>query len=237
MNRAPLVLAHRGASAYAPENTLAAFDLALVMGARALETDVRATSDGHLVLLHDEGVDRTTDGAGRVAELSLAQVEALDAGQWRGLQWRGERVPTLAALLARYGHRALLRLEVKAPAIEPAVLAAVQAAGCAANVEFTSFAWDTVVALARLHPGCRLGWLVQEVDEATVSGAIAIGLNFVSARADALTEAALQRGRAAGLEVGAWGVRDDGLLEHVVGLGVDSFTSNWPDRALRRTGN
>ncbi len=237
MNREPRVLAHRGASAYAPENTLAAFDLALEMGAGALETDVRATADGHLVLLHDEAVERTTDGVGRVAELSLAQVEALDAGQWRGPQWRGQRVPTLAALLARYGQRAVLRLEVKASAIEASVLAAVQDAGCGAHVEFTSFAWDTVAALARLHSGCRVGWLVQEVDAANVASAVALGLTFLSARADALTAAALQRGRAVGLEVGAWGVRDDGLLEHVVELGVDSFTSNWPDRALRRLGH
>src|SRR3954452_18398025 len=89
----PLVLGHRGASAYAPENTFAAFDLAVEMGADGIETDVRATRDGVLVLLHDETVDRTTDGTGVVAELNRAQVDALDAGSWFGVAYAGERVP------------------------------------------------------------------------------------------------------------------------------------------------
>src|SRR3954447_960778 len=77
-----LVLGHRGASAYAPENTFAAFDLAMELGADGIETDVRVTRDGVLVLLHDETVDRTTDGTGLVAELCRAELDALDAGSW-----------------------------------------------------------------------------------------------------------------------------------------------------------
>ena len=99
----PYVLAHRGASGYAPENTFAAFDRAIEMGAPGAETDVRATADGVLVLLHDRTLDRTTDGHGPVAELELAGVQALDAGSWLDPRFAGERIPTADAFLARYG--------------------------------------------------------------------------------------------------------------------------------------
>ncbi|MEW6755804.1 MAG: glycerophosphodiester phosphodiesterase family protein [Candidatus Latescibacterota bacterium] len=233
MSTRPLVLAHRGASAYAPENTFAAFDLALEMGAPGLETDVRATADGQLVLLHDERVDRTTNGTGRVAEMALAQVQALDAGSWKGPEFAGERIPTLAAFLGRYGRRALLRLEVKAPGIESALLETGRAAGLLSDVEFSSFAWEAVARLCSLTPGARVGWLVQAVDAQIIARAAAAGVRFLSARAETLGPEALRHGREAGLEVGAWGVQDDGLLARVVALGVDAFTSNWPDRALK----
>lgn len=232
----PLVLAHRGASAYAPENTLAAFDLALEMGAPAFETDVRATADGHLILLHDERVDRTTDGSGPVAHLSLVQVQALDAGSWFGSQFAAERIPTLPTLLARYSARVRLRLEVKGQDLETPLLSAVGAAGLLAQVEFNSFSWDAVERLCALSSEARVGWLVQAVDTTTICRAVGVGARFLSGRADLLTPHSLGDGRAAGLEVGAWGVRDDELLAKVVRMGVDSFTSNWPDRALRLVG-
>lgn len=229
----PLVLAHRGASAYAPENTFAAFDLALEMGASAFEADVQATSDGHLILLHDERVDRTTNGTGRVADLTLAEVHVLDAGSWFGPQFAGARIPTAEAFLARYGRRVLIRLEVKAQGIEAQLLDLVRAANLLSDVEFSSFSWESVEKLRSLSPEARVGWLIQAVDAEAIRRATSVGACFLSAKASSLTPEAIRDGRAAGLEVGAWGVDDDQLLARMVALGVDAFTSNWPDRALR----
>src|SRR5262245_58193751 len=94
-----LILAHRGASGYAPENTRAAFELARTMGAGGVETDVRLRADGILVLVHDARVDRTTDGHGAVAELTWAELSALDAGSWLDARWSGERIVRLASFL------------------------------------------------------------------------------------------------------------------------------------------
>src|SRR5436309_6573418 len=85
-----MVIAHRGASSYAPENTFAAFDLAIRMGARHIELDVEATRDGHIVVIHDDTVDRTTDGSGPVAGHTLETLQALDAGSWFGGEFRSE---------------------------------------------------------------------------------------------------------------------------------------------------
>lgn len=92
----PLILAHRGASAYASENTLAAFRLARELGADGIELDARLTRDKIPVALHDETVDRTTDGHGRVADLTIAEIARLDAGSWKTEDYRGEPIPTLA---------------------------------------------------------------------------------------------------------------------------------------------
>jgi glycerophosphoryl diester phosphodiesterase len=102
----PRLLGHRGARAQAPENTLASLRRALADGAVGFEFDVRATADGHAVLMHDEAVDRTTDGSGRLGALTLERVRALDAGA-------GERVPTLNEVLDEFLGRAALALEMK----------------------------------------------------------------------------------------------------------------------------
>ncbi|MEK7278389.1 MAG: glycerophosphodiester phosphodiesterase family protein, partial [Chloroflexota bacterium] len=94
--RTPAVIAHRGASAAAPENTLTAFTSAAALGADAVELDVKLSKDGVPIIMHDPTVDRTTDGRGRVADLTLAALKRLDAGAKKDAKFAGERVPTLA---------------------------------------------------------------------------------------------------------------------------------------------
>lgn len=114
---APLVIGHRGASARAPENTLAAFSLAAEQGADAIELDVDSTRDGQLVVMHDATIDRTTDGRGRVIDLTWDELRRADAGAWKGAAFKGERVPLLAEVLAAVGQRLLINIEVKGTAV------------------------------------------------------------------------------------------------------------------------
>jgi hypothetical protein len=107
------IAAHRGASATHPENTLAAFREAIRLGAHQIEFDVRASSDSRLVVIHDATVDRTTNGRGRVDRLTLEQIQRLDAGSWKGSQFRGERVPTLVEVLRIMPSNAWLNVHVK----------------------------------------------------------------------------------------------------------------------------
>ena len=97
-----LRLAHRGDWRVAPENSLAAFRAAIAQGADGIEMDSELTADGQLVLMHDDTVDRTTNGKGRVAEMTLAEIRKLDAGAWFDSAFRGERIPTLEELAAAY---------------------------------------------------------------------------------------------------------------------------------------
>ena len=108
-----IVIAHRGASSYAPENTFAAYDLALRMKARHIELDVEFTKDGHIVVIHDDAVDRTTDGTGLVTGYTLSGIKELDAGSRFGAQFAGERIPTLEEVLTRYKGRVHFHVEIK----------------------------------------------------------------------------------------------------------------------------
>jgi glycerophosphoryl diester phosphodiesterase len=108
----PTIFAHRGASAHAPENTLAAFVLALQHGAEAVELDVKLTADGAVMIIHDQTVDRTTDGTGNVAELPLSVLKKFDAGSYFDIAYRGEPIPTLNEFFDVVGYRTFTNVEL-----------------------------------------------------------------------------------------------------------------------------
>ncbi|HJS18777.1 MAG TPA: glycerophosphodiester phosphodiesterase family protein [Anaerolineales bacterium] len=108
----PVLFAHRGASAYAPENTLAAFELALTQQADAIELDVKLSADGQVVVVHDSTVDRTTNGHGKVADLSLAELKALNAGSTFSETYSGEKIPTLEEVFEAVGKRTVINIEL-----------------------------------------------------------------------------------------------------------------------------
>ena len=108
----PAIFAHRGASAYAPENTLAAFELALVQNADGIELDVKLTADGHVVVIHDTTVDRTTGARGRVKDLFLTDLRNLGAGSFFSDQFQSEKIPTLEEVFEAVGKRTFINIEL-----------------------------------------------------------------------------------------------------------------------------
>ena len=121
-------VAHRGATGYAPENTIAAFDLAVEMDADYIEIDVQRSKDGELVLIHDTTVNRTTDGKGNVGDLTIEQLRSLDAGSWKGEQFSGEQIPTFEEILDRYHGEIGILIELKSPELYPGIEEQVAAA-------------------------------------------------------------------------------------------------------------
>src|SRR5512140_205883 len=109
----PLLVAHRGSSGTAPENTMAAFRKAIAAGVDMIELDVRMSKDYHLIVLHDSTVRRTTNGPGRVCGMSLQELKSLDAGSWFGPRFRGEQIPTLREVMELLPARVGLNSEVK----------------------------------------------------------------------------------------------------------------------------
>lgn len=108
----PTIFAHRGASAHAPENTLASFQLALEQHADAIELDAKLTADGEVVVIHDQTVDRTTEGTGRVGQMTLAQLRELDAGSFFDIAFHGEKIPKLAEVFETVGHKTFINVEL-----------------------------------------------------------------------------------------------------------------------------
>jgi glycerophosphoryl diester phosphodiesterase len=234
VNRACLVIAHRGASAYAPENTPAAFDLALEQGARDLELDVHLTADAHLVIIHDDTVDRTSDGHGPVAAHTLAALRALDAGAWFDARFAGQRIPVLAEVLNRYKGRAHLHVELKArsPALARCTAEIVREHGMTGEVTITSFQRERLEEMRACAPELPMGWLVRDVDDDTLARARALGVRQLCPRAALVTPALVARLHAEGFGVRAWGVSDEALMRRVADAGADGMTVNFPDRLL-----
>jgi glycerophosphoryl diester phosphodiesterase len=234
----PAVVAHRGASAAAPENTLAAMRRAAEMGARWAECDVRLSADGVPVVIHDGTLDRTTDGHGALAAHTAAELARLDAGRWRAAAFAGEPVPTLAALLEE-GHRLGLgfNVEIKADdaaaARATAVVVAPLLAAWAGEVIVSSFHDAALQALRRVAPGLRRGLLChRRAGAGEIARARQVGA--VSLHAD---RRAFDRGTAAAVAAAAlWPVAytvneaDEALM--LWRLGVRTLITDRPDALL-----
>ena len=229
-----MAIAHRGASSYAPENTMAAFDLAIVMGARHIELDVHSTSDGHVVVIHDDTVDRTTDGSGPVAKVALAALRTLDAGSWFGHEFTGERIPTLDAVLGRYRGRVHVHVEIKGQSSQLSHQTAdlIRKHGMVGEATITSFQFGRLQETRAYAPELTTGWLVADVTDAVIAQARSLGLSQICPRANRITSELVRRLRAAGFVVRAWGVASEDLMRQVVQAGADGMTVNFPDKLI-----
>lgn len=222
--------AHRGASAYAPENTMAAFDLGLAQGANGIETDVQCTSDGALVLHHDRTLCRITGLEARVCDLSMGELRKLDFGRWFDARFAGERVVTLNAFLARYAAKPVhLALELKQPGIEGRFLAAIDGFDTARMI-VTAFDLDALRAIRRLDPVLPLGYLTERITPKILTELKAWGIGQICPRMCTIDEAGMRLARAEGFSVRAWGVADEIWMRHGLAYGVDGMTVNFPDR-------
>jgi glycerophosphoryl diester phosphodiesterase len=230
------VIGHRGAAALAPENTRASFDAALALGVDAIETDVRATSDGVLVLLHDERLERTTDGAGPVHAAPWSAVRTMDAGRWYGEAWAGERVPMLREALVTFGARTHIVLEIKQPGVEAATLELVRALDLLERVTFTSFAFEPVCWLKAACPEAKVGYLSRDTGGATAQRVRDARLDQFCPPAGALTPEMVSGWHALGLQVRAWQVRDVSSMARAIAAGVDGMTIDDPRMLLEALG-
>jgi glycerophosphoryl diester phosphodiesterase len=228
------VIAHRGASAYAPESTIAAFDLALDMGADALETDVRMTSDDIPVLCHDATVDRISDGQGEVAAMTIDQLKRLDFGVRFAPEFAGQRILTVAEFLDRYGARLPLVLEIKAEEANKPLCAMVRRWGLIDQTTFTSFNDAWLRGLHRLDPQLEIGLLTKVFDDKTIQMVKTFGFRQICPPAADVDAALVLKAQRSGLSVRAWGVSSDDLHERALQAGVDGMTTNWPDRLIAR---
>lgn len=233
--RRPLRIGHRGAAGTHPENTLASFRQAVALGVDGVEFDVQRTRDGHLVVLHDPTLDRTTNRCGLVRDLTLDEVRRADAGSWKGPQFAGERVPTLREVIRELPASLLLFLELKAgslhyPGIEEELLRVLDEEGALGRTQVSSFDHQALHRLHRLAPDLPLGMLytcnlMDPIGMAQAVGAQALHPAFMWVTPDLVV-----RAHAAGLKVIAWTVNEPSFIQLMKASGVDGIISDFPDR-------
>ena len=228
----PLVISHAACAGHAPENTLAGLRLALHMGVDAIEIDVHLSADGIPVLIHDDSVDRTTDGRGPVASLTLAELRELDAGARSPFEtFRGEKVPTLAEAMELTRGRALLVIEIKPPDIEEGVLEAVRRAGALDWAMIWSFHPGVVAEVRRREPRLPAGLLTLSLSDAIAQQALELGAQAAGVFYQNLSEERVRLAHRRALAVHAWTADQPPEVRRLAAAGVDGIVTNFPDRA------
>lgn len=236
------IIAHRGASAYAPENTHAAFALTARMGVTEVELDTQLTLDGEIALCHDATLERYGHGPRLVEQMAWHELADLDMGSWYSpFLHAGERMITLDDLFTAYGSAFTYHVEIKGKAVglPSAVHECIQYHHLREHCFITSFRYDALVAMRRLDADLPLGWLVQQIDDGIVAKAEAIQLYQLCPRASLVTPEQVTLARTVAKEVRAWGLQGEStenhsaelmrLIHHVVDCGCDGMTINWPD--------
>ena len=243
-----MIVAHRGASDEAPENTLAAFALAWKRGADAIEGDFYLTRDGQIVAIHDDNTKRTAGVELQVSESTLAELRKLDVGTWKSPTYRGERIPTMGEVLASVPAGKKIFIEIKCgPEIVPALRQVLEASRLRPEQTVViSFEEPVIVAVKKQIPQIKAQWLTgYKQDEktkqwsptpdsvlATLERIGADGLD-TQGNQEIVSKAFVHRLRAAGYELHVWTVDDPAVARYFQELGVDSITTNLP--ALIRT--
>ena len=229
-----LLIAHRGASGYAPENTLAAFRKAVAMGLAFIETDLQLTRDARFVAIHDDTVNRTTNGQGNVHDLTLAEIRRLDAGSWFGSAFAGERVPTLEETLEfAKRHDVVFYLELKPGGSwggEHALIGALRESGEFARVVVISFDSALVAAVRRVESTLMTGLLCDGQIDKPIEKALEIGARQLVIRGNLVTPAMIAEAKRHDLQVICWTVNHPAHLRLLASAGVAGIMSDYPDR-------
>ena len=232
-----LIIGHRGAMGYAPENTFASFERAVDLGVDLIELDIHLSSDGEPVVVHDATVDRTSDGTGRVLDMSLAELKRLDFGSSFDRRFAGECMPALREVLEWAGDRVPLTIEIKGDPL-PATGIEEKLVGLLREYDMV----DRVMAISFHHPAVRR---IKEIEPRLATGILyaahladSVGAAR-AAMADSLrpswsywTRELVRDVHAGGLNASTWTVNEPELALTLAEMGVDSIATNFPDRIM-----
>ena len=221
--------AHRGASSYAPENTIAAFDLGLELKANGIETDIRKTKDEVFVLFHDDNLKRITGIDGAIEDFTYEELCAFDFGSFKGPQYKNEKIVKFEDFLRRYGKQDLsLALEIKGEGIEIEIYQVVEKEEIS-NYTITSFDYSKLLNLRKYSETPRLGFLTDCLSREAVDQLVEDEIDEICPRADLITPRLCDYAHQKGLTIRAWSVKNYDLMMHCCLCNVDGMTVNFPD--------
>ena len=232
--RKPWVIAHRGASGHAPENTLAAFERAVALGAGFIETDLHLTRDSRFVAIHDATLERTTNGKGNVRDCTLSEIRKLDAGMWFDREFMGEPVPTLEEIVEFAAkHDVIFYLELKYEAawgMHHSLVGALQTSGGAARSIVISSSEATLTALRQVDSAAMMGLIFEEANQDYAKTGIELGVRQLCPNFSLVTPAMVEQAHQLDLQVAAWTVDDPKAMQAMIAAKVDGIMTNFPDR-------
>jgi glycerophosphoryl diester phosphodiesterase len=231
-----MIIAHRGFSSRAPENTMAAFKAALAFGVDGLELDVHLSRDGEPVICHDETVDRTTDGHGLIKDYTWQELQKLDAGSWFDPRFADEKIPRLSELLELIkGTNLLVNIELKTnifpyPGIEEKVVRMVRDFGLVKQCIISSFNHYSLIKISTLAPELKTGALYDAVLYSPWNYALTFGAAALHPPIYSVTPETVAQAKLKGLLVNTWTVDEPVAIERALTAQVDGIITNRPDR-------
>lgn len=238
----PLIFGHRGAMAYAPMNTLPAFELAAVQGAHGIELDVHRSADGYPVIVHDFTVDATSDGSGTVTAMTLAQLKALDAGAWFDPRFAGTRIPTLDEVFEAVGSRLYINIEIKSmtpetDGVEQVVADCIARHNMGARVIVSCFNPMTLKRFRAIAPEVPLGYLYHPgIPDEVRALADDLTCEAYHPYYEMIDAELVAESGAVGRIINAWTVNDPARAVALRDLGVRGIITDHPDKILAALG-
>jgi len=217
-----IVIAHRGASAYEPENTLKAIKRALDLNAKMIEVDVRLSKDEHIIVIHDESVDRTTNGKGYVKDLTLEELKKLNAG-------KGERIPTLQEVINAVRKRAILIIEIKVLNIEDSLVKIIEKEGIEKEVVITSFYHPILRRIKELNQIIRTGVIFKCHPIKSADLALNARANSLFPEYKYVSKEMIKEAHEYDLKIYPWTIDDRNRANQLIEMGVDGIVTNKPD--------
>lgn len=238
-----LVITHRGANRYAPQNTIPAFQRAVDIGTDGFETDVHITKDGHVVLCHNYTIDETSNGKGFISQMTLEELKSYDFGSYFSKKFADTKIPTLDEFLSFVEKTDIqvLNIEIKSPkenetAIVRETIRLVKEHGLFDKLLISSFDPKLLIEAKQIDRNCKTGFLYApnhlnfpSVVWRIVRYAKSIGCDAIHPPFIAVTDSLVKRAHRAGLMVNPWTVDNDRMIQRLIGFGVDGIITNFPD--------
>lgn len=227
--------AHRGASSYAPENTMSSFKKAFQLGSNGIELDLQKTKDGKLVIFHDKEIDKKSNGTGKISDYTYNELLELDFGSWFGKEFKNEKIVLFEDFMKSVSDKNLiLAIELKEEGIEKDTLEIIDKYYNKANIFITSFLYNALSNIRKLDNNIKIGWLIgEDINKKNVSELIKISGNQICPPANLVSIEGIKLARENGLSVRLWGVSNEEIMERVYKFDIDGMTVNFPDKLKR----
>lgn len=224
--------AHRGASAYAPENTMAAFKKAFQIGTNGIELDLQKTKDGKIVIFHDNKIDNKSNKTGKISDYTYKELLKFDFGSWFSKEFENEKIVLFDDFMKEVSNKNLiLAIELKEEGIEKEALEIINEYYNKDNIFITSFIYNALSNVRKLDKNIKIGWLIKEdINQKNILELTKISGNQICPPADLVSEEGIKLARENELSVRLWGVSNEEIMRKVYNLDIDGMTVNFPDK-------
>lgn len=224
--------AHRGASEYAPENTMSAFDMALQLGANGIELDLQRTRDGKIVIFHDNKIDNKSNKKGKISDYTYQELLDFDFGSWFSLKYKGEKIVLFEDFAKKFLSKSLtFAIELKDEGIEKETLDIIKKYATHNNIYISSFDYKALENMRKIDSNIKLAWLIKEkINNENINKLLKINGTQICPKADNVTKDDIELALKNGLRVRLWGVSNEKIMQEVYKFDIDGMTVNFPDK-------